>query len=55
MRGEDGPEGDEEVHEFTAEETEGIPVELVVDMFLEMSEHASHFVLRVVNHSSSCA
>ena len=50
--GVDGGEGDDEVGDLAAEEDEGVHVELVVDVLLELPQHPPHLLLRVVHHST---
>ena len=52
VRGVDGGEGDDEVGDLAAEEDEGVHVELVVDVLLELPQHPTHLLLRVVHHST---
>ena len=55
MGGEYCPDGDEQVHELAGEEAEGVAVELVVDVLLEVAQHPAHLVLGVVHHPTSGA
>lgn len=52
--GEDGANRDAEVHELAAEESKGVPVVLVVNVLLEVSQHPAHLLLGVVNHATRC-
>ncbi len=53
--GEDGGDGDQEVHELAAEEPKRVAVELVVHVFLEVAKHPAHLLLGVVHHAASGA
>lgn len=55
VSGEDGPHGDAEVHELAAEEPEGVAIVFVVDVLLEVTEHSTHLLLRVVHNATRCA
>ena len=52
VRGEDGDDGDAEVHALAPEEPEGVPVELVVHVLLELPQHAAHLLVGVVHHAA---
>ena len=51
VRGVNGGEGDDEVGHLAPEEDEGVHVELVVHVLLELPQHPTHLLLGVVNHS----
>ena len=53
VRGVDGGEGDDEVGHLAPEEDEGVHVELVVHVLLELPQHPTHLLLGVVDHSPS--
>ena len=52
VRREDGDDGDDEVHELAAEESEGVHVELVVDVLLELPQHPTHLLLGIVHDAT---
>ena len=50
--GEERADGDEQVHDLAAEEPEGVAVELVMDVLLEVAQHPAHLLLGVVHDAT---